>query len=86
MKSFSFSVLFLLFSLCIHAQETSPFNTGFEETLPSNIMGQERKVWIHIPNSNGGNKIKDKGQYPVIYLLDGSENFNTVIFIVSLTL
>ena len=49
-------------------------------------MGQERKVWIHIPNSNGGNKIKDKGHYPVIYLLDGSENFNTVIFIVSLTL
>jgi predicted alpha/beta superfamily hydrolase len=81
MKSFSFSVLFLLFSFYIHAQETSPFNTGFEETLPSKIMGQERKVWIHIPNSNGGNKIKDKGHYPVIYLLDGSENFNTVVSI-----
>lgn len=81
MKSFSCSVLFLLFSLCIHAQETSPFNTGSEQTLSSKIMGQERKVWIHIPNSNGGNKIKDKGRYPVIYLLDGSENFNTVVSI-----
>lgn len=82
MKSLYFSILFLLFSFCIHAQENSPFNTGFEETLPSKIMGQERKVWIHIPNSNGGNKIKDKGHYPVIYLLDGSENFNTVVSII----
>lgn len=82
MKSLYFSILFLLFSFCIHAQENSPFNTGFEETLPSKIMGQERKVWIHIPNTNGGNKIKDKGHYPVIYLLDGSENFNTVVSII----
>lgn len=81
MKSFYFSIFFLLFSFCIHAQENSPFNTGFEETLSSKILGQERKVWIHIPNSNGGNKIKDKGHYPVIYLLDGSENFNTVVSI-----
>lgn len=81
MKSFYFLIFFLLFSFCIHAQENSPFNTGFEEKISSKILGQERKVWIHIPNSNGGNKIKDKGHYPVIYLLDGSENFNTVVSI-----
>jgi predicted alpha/beta superfamily hydrolase len=65
----------------MQAQENSPFTTGFEETISSKILGQERKVWIHIPNSNGGNKIKDRGNYPVIYLLDGSENFNTVVSI-----
>jgi predicted alpha/beta superfamily hydrolase len=65
----------------MHAQENSPFTTGFEETISSKILGQQRKVWIHIPNSNGGNKIKDRGNYPVIYLLDGSENFNTVVSI-----
>lgn len=81
MKSFFLSTLLLLSSFCIHAQETSPLTTGFEETIPSKILGQDRKIWIHIPNSNGGNKIKDRGHYPVIYLLDGSENFNTVVSI-----
>jgi predicted alpha/beta superfamily hydrolase len=81
MKSIIFSVVFLLFSFCIHAQENSPFTTGFEETVSSKILGQQRKIWVHIPNSNGGNKNKDTGHYPVIYLLDGSENFNTVVSI-----
>ena len=81
MKFFFCSIVFLLISFCVNAQENNPFTTGFEETIPSKILGKERKVWIHIPNSNGGNKIKDRGHYPVIYLLDGSENFNTVVSI-----
>lgn len=81
MKFFFCSIVFLFISFCAHAQENSPFTTGFEQTIPSKILGKERKVWIHIPNSNGGNNIKDRGNYPVIYLLDGSENFNTVVSI-----
>jgi predicted alpha/beta superfamily hydrolase len=81
MKTFFYSLAFFVLTYCVQAQENSPFTTGFEETISSKILGQERKVWIHIPNSNGGNKIKDRGNYPVIYLLDGSENFNTVVSI-----
>jgi predicted alpha/beta superfamily hydrolase len=81
MKSFYCSIIFLLSSYCIHAQENSPFTSGFEETISSKILGENRKVWIHIPKSNGGNKIKDRGHYPVIYLLDGTENFNSVVSI-----
>ena len=81
MKYFFCSIAFLFISFCVSAQENSPFTTGFEEAIPSKILGQDRKVWIHIPNSNGGNKIKDRGHYPVIYVLDGSENFNTVVSI-----
>jgi len=81
MKTFFYSLAFFILTYCMQAQENSPFTTGFEETISSKILGQERKVWIHIPNSNGGNKIKDRGNYPVIYLLDGSENFNTVVSI-----
>lgn len=81
MKFFFTAIVFLLISFCVNAQENSPFTTGFEETIPSKILGQERKIWIHIPNSNGGNKIKDRGHYPVVYVLDGSENFNTVVSI-----
>nr|WP_262904638.1 alpha/beta hydrolase-fold protein [Hymenobacter lucidus] len=50
--------------------------------MSSEILGQKRAVLIHIPTSNGGNKIKDRGRYPVIYLLDGSDNFNSVVSIV----
>lgn len=81
MKTFFYFVALFMLSFCMQAQENSPFTTGFEETISSKILGQQRKVWIHIPNSNGGNKIKDRGNYPVIYLLDGSENFNTVVSI-----
>ncbi|MDB5000037.1 MAG: hypothetical protein JWR76_1114, partial [Mucilaginibacter sp.] len=81
MKFFFCSIVLLLISFCVNAQENSPFTTGFEETIPSKILGKERKIWIHIPNSNGGNKIKDRGHYPVVYVLDGSENFNTVVSI-----
>jgi len=80
-KAFFCLAVLLLASLCVKAQETSPFSTGFEETIPSKILGQKRTVWIHLPNSNGGSKIKDRGHYPVIYLLDGSDNFNTVVSI-----
>ncbi|TCN57603.1 alpha/beta hydrolase [Flavobacterium circumlabens] len=81
MKTFFNAVAAFMLTFCMQAQENSPFNTGFEETISSKILGQQRKVWIHIPNSNGGNKIKDRGRYPVIYVLDGSENFNTVVSI-----
>ncbi|MCQ6960720.1 alpha/beta hydrolase-fold protein [Mucilaginibacter aquariorum] len=81
MRYFLYSIAFLLISVCANAQENSPFTSGIEESIPSKILGQERKVWIHIPNSNGGNTIKDRGHYPVIYLLDGSDNFNSVVSI-----
>jgi predicted alpha/beta superfamily hydrolase len=72
---------FLLLSFGVNAQERTSF-LGFEETIPSKILGQNRAVLIHIPTSNGGNKLKDKGRYPVIYLLDGPDNFNSVVSIV----
>lgn len=81
MKSFFCSIAFILIFFCAHAQDHNPFTTGFEETIPSAILGQKRKIWIHIPSSNGGNKIKDRGHYPVVYVLDGSSNFNTVVSI-----
>jgi predicted alpha/beta superfamily hydrolase len=77
-KAFFYVIVLFLCSFYVHAQEISPFRAGFEETIPSKILGQQRKIWIHIPNSNGGDKIKDRGNYPVVYVLDGSENFNTV--------
>ena len=79
MKTFFCSFTILLFSFCAKAQESNPFISGFEKSTSSKILGEQRTIWIHIPTSNGGNNNKDKGRYPVIYLLDGDENFNNIV-------
>ena len=81
MKIFFYSFTLLFFSFCTKAQESNSFTVGFEKSLPSKILGDERKVWIHIPKSNGGNENTGKGRYPVIYLLDGDANFNDIVSI-----
>ena len=81
MKTFFCFFTILLFSFCANAQENNPFITGFEKSSPSKILSEQRKVWIHIPNINGGNDNTGKGHYPVIYLLDGDANFNDVVSI-----
>ncbi len=81
MKTFFYSFALLLFSFCANAQENNPFTVGFEKSSASKILGKRRKVWIHIPNSNGGNENTGKGRYPVIYLLDGDANFNNIVSI-----
>lgn len=81
MKTLFYSVALLFFSFSIKAQENNTFTIGHEESFQSKILGEQRKIWIHIPNSNGGNTITNKDHYPVIYLLDGSDNFNAVVSI-----
>lgn len=81
MKTFFYFFTLLLFSFCAKAQENNSFTIGFEKSFPSKILGEARKVWIHIPKRNGGNENIDKGRYPVIYLLDGDANFNDVVSI-----
>ncbi|NOT94553.1 alpha/beta hydrolase-fold protein [Ferruginibacter sp.] len=78
---FFYSFTMLLFSFCAKAQENSPFTVGFEKSSPSKILGEQRKVWIHVPNSNEGNENTGKVRYPVIYLLDGDANFNNIVSI-----
>lgn len=82
MKFFLCLVALVWTSVVVKAQENSPFTSGFEETIPSKLFGHPRTVWIHVPKSNGGNKSKDRGHYPVLYLLDGRDNFNAVVSIV----
>ena len=79
MKIFFYSLAILFFSNCAKAQENSPFTVGFEKSSASKILSEQRKVWIHIPNSNRGNV--HTGRYPVIYVLDGDGNFNNIVSI-----
>jgi predicted alpha/beta superfamily hydrolase len=81
MKTCIYGIALLLFPFCASAQQSKLFISGFEKTMPSLILGSQRTVWIHIPNSNRGDENADKGHYPVIYLLDGDANFNDVVSI-----
>ncbi|HKX86356.1 MAG TPA: alpha/beta hydrolase-fold protein [Flavobacterium sp.] len=81
MKTFFYFLPLFVLTFSANAQVNGPVAMGFEESLTSKILGEQRKVWIHIPNSNGGNKVTTTERYPVIYLLDGGENFNSVVSI-----
>jgi uncharacterized protein len=81
MKIFFYSFAILFFSFGAKAQENNLFTVGFEKSSLSKILGEQRKVWIHIPNSHGGNENTGNEHYPVIYLLDGDANFNSIVSI-----
>lgn len=68
------NILFLLlltafqFSFC---QETKPIILGETRTLKSEVLSENRTLNIYLP---AGYNENIKEQFPVIYLLDGSEN------------
>lgn len=79
MKTCIYCIAILVFSFSARAQQSNPFISGFEKSMPSPTLGSQRTIWIHTPNINSGNQTPGKEHYPVIYLLDGDANFNTVV-------
>ena len=66
-------VAFCLFSICVAAQDIAP-PLPQKLTLHSNILNEDRVVWIRTPM----NYEKTKGTYPVLYLADGPSHINLV--------
>lgn len=54
---------------------------GKVDSIYSKILGESRELWIHIPESASDSSAY-KTKYPVLYLLDGPSNFNSVTGIV----
>ena len=88
MKKYLFFILivFSLFNCRTHekkedwVKQSTPIIIGHIDSIYSNILGETRKIWIHVPeNFNSENK---DGKYPVLYLLDGSSNFYSVTGII----
>ncbi|MCB9265403.1 MAG: alpha/beta hydrolase [Lewinellaceae bacterium] len=48
---------------------------GNIDTINSEILGETRTVWIHVPESTA---MSSSATYPVVYLLDGSGHFPSV--------
>jgi len=75
MKPFLF--LLLLTFAGVHAQPTIPLVNGFADTIHSSILGENRPIWIGLPNSLQDKKAAPS-HCPVVYLLDGDSHFSAV--------
>ncbi|MCP3973481.1 MAG: hypothetical protein GY720_03195, partial [bacterium] len=52
-----------------------PIVIGETTTLTSQVLGEERILMIHLPDGYAGSQ----ASYPVLYLLDGSDNFHHTV-------
>jgi predicted alpha/beta superfamily hydrolase len=56
--------------------EGQPIQIGAKFTLPSRILNEERPYWLYLPPSYGSKVFAPK-RYPVLYLLDGDQHFQS---------
>ncbi|MGD1847127.1 MAG: alpha/beta hydrolase-fold protein [Salibacteraceae bacterium] len=82
MKKFIYliAILSLLQNTCFgQNQESNNTNTnqisiGVRDQIYSKILGEERSIWVHVPESSIYGL-----EYPVIFLLDGEFHFESVV-------
>ncbi|MBI1343552.1 MAG: alpha/beta hydrolase [Terrimonas sp.] len=78
MKKHFLSFLFMIFSLSGFAQKDNLIVIGKVDSVYSQILKEQRKVWVYVPNMNAGQPASDQ-RYPVVYLLDGDAHFESVV-------
>src|SRR5687767_7546532 len=66
------------FSFAISAQPNNKIIIGVVDSLESTILNEKRKIWVHVPGTNGLGIYSQK-KYPVVYLLDGDGHFSSVV-------
>lgn len=76
MKKILVSIALLFFYVTGNAQEPRQLTIGFSEKIPSANLKAERTIWIHLPK---GYKAADAKIYPVIYVLDGEDQFESLV-------
>lgn len=74
-------ILFLFFySLTINVfsqgkVEKENIVIGKIDSVQSNILGENRKIWVHVPDGAANSKER----FPVVYVLDGDGHFSSVV-------
>lgn len=48
---------------------------GKIDSVQSSILGEKRKIWVHVPDGAANSKER----FPVVYLLDGDGHFSSVV-------
>ncbi len=75
---YTFIVSFILTFYSTQCQTSNSIVIGTVDSLQSEILGEQRKVWVYVPNG-GDQNIFSKQNYPVVYLLDGPGHFLSVV-------
>jgi len=74
--SFSvFAVVLLMVMACKHTEKNNNIVVGKIDSIKSNILGEERKIWVYVPDAASD----PKKRFPVVYLLDGDAHFTGVV-------
>lgn len=74
-------ILFLSFSLLVnlvYAQgklQNENIVIGKIDSIQSNILSENRKIWVHVPDKAD----HSKELFPVLYLLDGDAHFSSIV-------
>lgn len=66
-----------LVTIHCYAQPANTINIGKIDTVRSSILGETRRILVHVPAS-ANNPLFTQTTYPVLYLLDGPAHFNSV--------
>ncbi len=82
MKSLFFTCFLSLVFFFSNAQLNNVVAIGCIDSIHSQVLKEQRKVWVHLPPSAGN--LNTKRKYPVIYLLDGDKNFTGVVGMIDL--
>ena len=67
--------LFSISSLPVFAQKDNRITIGTVDTVYSKILGEKRAILVHVPKGDKTEK------YPVLYILDGEEHFQSAVAI-----
>lgn len=77
MRKIIVALLAIITTLTANAQSDNKITIGKVDSVYSNILGEQRKIWVYTPGITTGDNGKGK-QYPVLYLLDGDGHFASV--------
>src|SRR5687768_5196026 len=77
MKTIILAVSVLLPFISFSQANESVLKLGRRDSVYSEILGETRHYWIHLPSSYFDKSIQPM-KYPVLYLLDGNIHFHAV--------
>ncbi len=78
MRNFLLTLLFCCLYLMSYAQANNTIELGVIDSIHSNILGENREIWVYVPDDNNDGLSLAKTKYPVVYLLDGDAHFYSV--------
>ncbi len=79
MKNFLVFILLGSFFPCFSQTKDNRLVIGNVDSVYSNILGEKRKIWIHVPDTSNNTIYGSARHFPVVYLLDGDAHFYSVV-------